>query len=83
MIALRTCTKCGLEANLFSDLENFKRNKNSKHGHENLCKPCHQKHKHPHRKDLKNISQQKFLDKNPNYMKEYRERKKLEKWRNF
>ena len=39
--ALRVCRECGRKAHTEEDLENFKKQKYSHHGRQNLCKPCH------------------------------------------
>jgi len=38
---LRTCTMCGLEAHTPEDLELFRKNSDSVHGRENICKSCY------------------------------------------
>jgi len=42
--ALRKCRVCGLEAHNEQDLERFNKSKDCRHGRDNLCKSCANKH---------------------------------------
>lgn len=43
MKPIRKCRECGLEAFTKDDLPLFKKHKNGKHGHDNICRACHNK----------------------------------------
>ena len=53
MMALRTCTKCGLEAHTEEDLSLFKLAKKSKYNRENLCMKCYNDIQRPYGKRQK------------------------------
>jgi len=54
MEVLKTCRRCGLQAQSESDLDLFRRNKTGKHGRDGLCKACdNQTHKAVKAKDPK------------------------------
>ena len=52
MEALRTCRQCGTKAYTRDDLEDFKKDKGSKHGRSTICRECDRTNKKQEYRDL-------------------------------